>query len=108
MLSHCATPIHNSQRAFSNRRTYVLMQASSVSEELMKTEYDAARLIYNRFKSAISYKPTIATVLSPDVSIFEPACFELQLELMKQPSSFTIAGLGDEPCGGWPSRQLRV
>jgi len=35
----------------------------------MKTEYDAARLIYNRFKSAISYKPTIATVLSPDVRI---------------------------------------
>ncbi len=46
----------------------MLSQASSVSEELMKTEYDAARLIYNRFKSAISYKPTIATVLSPDVS----------------------------------------
>ena len=33
----------------------------------MKTEYDAARLIYNRFRSAIAYKPTIATVLSPDV-----------------------------------------
>ena len=37
----------------------------------MKTEYDAARLIYNRFKSAISYKPTIATVLSPDVRSFD-------------------------------------
>ena len=48
------------------------LQASSVSEELMKTEYDAARLIYNRFKSAISYKPTIATVLSPDVSTSVP------------------------------------
>lgn len=47
----------------------------------MKTEYDAARLIYNRFKSAIAYKPTIATVLSPDVRgplfrllILEPQC----------------------------------
>lgn len=44
------------------------MQASGVAEELMKTEFDAARVIYNRFKSAIAYKPTIATVLSPDVS----------------------------------------
>jgi hypothetical protein len=26
------------------------------------------RVIYNKFVSAISYKPTIATVLSPDVS----------------------------------------
>lgn len=38
-----------------------------MAEELLKTEYDAARVIYNRFKSAIAYKPTIATVLSPDV-----------------------------------------
>lgn len=44
------------------------VQASGVAEELMKTEFDAARVIYNRFKSAIAYKPTIATVLSPDVS----------------------------------------
>ena len=39
-----------------------------MAEELLKTEFDAARVIYNRFKSAIAYKPTIATVLSPDVS----------------------------------------
>lgn len=32
----------------------------------MKTEYDAARIIFNRFHSAISFKPTVATVLSPD------------------------------------------
>lgn len=44
-----------------------VVQASGVAEELMKTEYDVARLIYNRFRSAIAYKPTIATVLSPDV-----------------------------------------
>lgn len=41
-------------------------QASGVAEEVLKTEFDAARIIYNRFKSAIAYKPTIATVLSPD------------------------------------------
>lgn len=36
--------------------------------QLLKTEYDTVRLLYNRFVSAISQKPTIATVLSPDVS----------------------------------------
>jgi hypothetical protein len=38
-------------------------QVSAISEELLKTEYDAVRIIYNRFYSAISFKPTIATVL---------------------------------------------
>ncbi len=37
--------------------------------QLLKTEFDTARIIYNRFVSAISQKPTIATVLSPDVSV---------------------------------------
>ena len=38
-------------------------QVSAIAEELLKTEYDAVRIIYNRFYSAISFKPTIATVL---------------------------------------------
>ncbi len=42
------------------------LQVSAIAEELMKTEYDAARIIFNRFHSAISFKPTVATVLSPD------------------------------------------
>lgn len=41
-------------------------QISAVAGLLLKTEYDAARVIFNRFCSAISYKPTIATVLSSD------------------------------------------
>jgi F-type H+-transporting ATPase subunit gamma len=41
-------------------------QSSAIAEELLKTEYDAVRLVYNRFVSAISFKPTIATILSPD------------------------------------------
>ena len=43
------------------------MQASALAEEILKTEYDAARIIYNRFQSAIAFKPTIMTILSPDV-----------------------------------------
>jgi len=43
-----------------------MAQVSAIAEELLKTEYDAVRIIFNRFSSAISFKPTIATVLSPD------------------------------------------
>lgn len=32
----------------------------------MKTDYDSVRLLFNTFKSAISFKPTIATILSPE------------------------------------------
>jgi F-type H+-transporting ATPase subunit gamma len=41
-------------------------QVCAIAEEVLKTEYDVTRVIFNRFVSAISYKPTIATVLSPD------------------------------------------
>ena len=43
-------------------------EASAIAEEILRTEYDNARIIFNRFTSAISFKPTLATVLSPDVS----------------------------------------
>lgn len=41
-------------------------QVSAIAEEILKTEYDVVRIVFNRFVSAISQKPTIATVLSPD------------------------------------------
>lgn len=41
-------------------------QACSIAEEILKTEYDVSRVVFNRFVSAISQKPTVATVLSPD------------------------------------------
>ena len=44
-----------------------ILQAASIADEVLKTEYDAARILFNRFHSAISFKPTITTVLSPDV-----------------------------------------
>jgi F0F1-type ATP synthase gamma subunit len=43
-------------------------QACAIADDVLKTEYDTVRIIFNRFASAIAYKPTIATVLSPDVS----------------------------------------
>ena len=42
------------------------MQVSAIADDLLKTEYDVVRIIFNRFTSAISFKPTVATVLSPD------------------------------------------
>jgi F0F1-type ATP synthase gamma subunit len=44
-------------------------QASLLAEELLKSSNnpEAIRVVYNKFKSAISYKPTIATVLSAEV-----------------------------------------
>lgn len=45
---------------------FTFSQIAMVAEDLLKTEYDAVRVVYNRFVSAISFKPTIATVLSPD------------------------------------------
>lgn len=46
------------------RITFAL--ASSIAEEILKTEFDAARVIFNRFGSAIAFKPTISTVVSPE------------------------------------------
>jgi len=47
--------------------------ASMLAEDLLKCDADVTRIVYNRFVSAISYKPTIATVLSAE-------CLEKQLE----------------------------
>lgn len=55
------------------------MQICGIAEDLLKTEYDALRIVYNQFGSAVSYRPTIATVLSPDVSRLHssPVCTDL-------------------------------
>lgn len=52
--------------ADTNKVRITYAQASTIAEEILKTEYDVARLVFNRFVSAISYRPTIATILSPD------------------------------------------
>ncbi|GAX85440.1 hypothetical protein CEUSTIGMA_g13654.t1 [Chlamydomonas eustigma] len=40
-------------------------QASTIAEELLKYNPDAVRVIFNKFYSAISFKPTISTILTP-------------------------------------------
>ena len=45
---------------------HTFAMACAVAEDVLKTEYDVTRIIFNRFVSAIAQKPTIATILSPD------------------------------------------
>lgn len=59
--------------------------AAAVADILLKTEFDAARLVFNRFVSAISFKPTIATVLSP-------AALERQAEAGGSLDSYEVEG----------------
>jgi len=38
-----------------------------IADDILKIDFDAARIVFNRFVSAISFKPTITTVVPPDV-----------------------------------------
>lgn len=43
-------------------------QVSVIADDILKTvEYDALRIVYNKFQSVVSFIPTLATVLSPEV-----------------------------------------
>lgn len=37
-----------------------------ITDDILKVDFDAARILYNKFVSAMSFKPTIVTALSPD------------------------------------------
>ncbi|KAG2483139.1 hypothetical protein HYH03_017985 [Edaphochlamys debaryana] len=41
-------------------------QASLIAEELLKQNPEVVRVLFNKFRSAISFKPTLATVLNPE------------------------------------------
>ncbi len=43
-------------------------QASLIAEAIMQKHPEAVRVLFNKFHSAISFKPTVATVLSAEVS----------------------------------------
>nr|6RD4_S Chain S, ATP synthase gamma chain, mitochondrial [Polytomella sp. Pringsheim 198.80]6RD9_S Chain S, ATP synthase gamma chain, mitochondrial [Polytomella sp. Pringsheim 198.80]6RDB_S Chain S, ATP synthase gamma chain, mitochondrial [Polytomella sp. Pringsheim 198.80]6RDC_S Chain S, ATP synthase gamma chain, mitochondrial [Polytomella sp. Pringsheim 198.80]6RDE_S Chain S, ATP synthase gamma chain, mitochondrial [Polytomella sp. Pringsheim 198.80]6RDG_S Chain S, ATP synthase gamma chain, mitoc len=42
-------------------------QASLIVEELIKHNPQSYQILFNKFRSAISFKPTVATILSPDL-----------------------------------------
>lgn len=45
----------------------VTPQASLIAEEVIREKADSVRVLFNKFHSAISFKPTMATVLSAEV-----------------------------------------
>lgn len=47
---------------YKNKVTFA--QASLIAEEVLKQQPDAVRVLFNKFYSAISFRPTVATVLS--------------------------------------------
>lgn len=44
-------------------------QASLIAEDLLKSNPEAVKILFNKFRSAISFKPTLATILTPEVRI---------------------------------------
>ena len=46
------------------------LQVSVLADEILKNvEYDALRIVFNKFHSVVSFVPTVSTVLSPEVSM---------------------------------------
>lgn len=49
-------------------------QCSMIADEIMKSnDYDVIKLVYNKFNSAVSFLPTVATLLHPDMLAGEEA-----------------------------------
>lgn len=52
-----------------------------IADEVLKTvEFDAIKIVFNKFNSVVSFVPTVATVLSPEVFKF----FENSSQLVKK------------------------
>ena len=56
--------------AFSHAYKYLHLQVSVLADDILKNvEYDALRIVFNKFHSVVSFVPTVSTVLSPEVSM---------------------------------------
>lgn len=45
-----------------------IFQVSVLADDILKNvEYDALRIVFNKFHSVVSFIPTVSTVLSPEV-----------------------------------------
>eukprot|EP00212_Chloropicon_laureae_P005253 CAMPEP_0197499000 /NCGR_PEP_ID=MMETSP1311-20131121/60802_1 /TAXON_ID=464262 /ORGANISM="Genus nov. species nov., Strain RCC856" /LENGTH=329 /DNA_ID=CAMNT_0043044739 /DNA_START=20 /DNA_END=1009 /DNA_ORIENTATION=- len=58
------------------KQSITFATASAIAEDIMKTDYEASRVVFNRFKSAIAFQPTVATVLAPEAIESQPAIVE--------------------------------
>ncbi|KAG2453249.1 hypothetical protein HYH02_002572 [Chlamydomonas schloesseri] len=55
---------HTFSETYKVRVTFA--QASLIAEDLLKSNPEAVKILFNKFRSAISFKPTLATVLTPE------------------------------------------
>ena len=47
----------------------MIFQVAVLADDILKNvEYDAIRVVFNKFQSVISFQPTMSTILSPEVS----------------------------------------
>lgn len=58
-----------------------IFQVSVLADDILKNvEYDALRIVFNKFHSVVQFLPTVATVLSPEVlpfvNFFSPTFFK--------------------------------
>jgi len=60
----------------STKQTITFSTASAIAEEMLQKNYSSCRIVFNRFKSAISFQPTVATVLSQESIEADPALVE--------------------------------
>lgn len=52
---------------------FLSFQVSVIADDILKNvEFDALRVVFNKFQSVVSYLPTVSTVLSPEVSYLAP------------------------------------
>lgn len=52
-----------------NQFFFLRFQVSVLADDILKNvEFDALRIIYSKFHSVVSFLPTMATVLSPEVT----------------------------------------
>merc|ERR1712157_602576 len=58
------------------KQSITFATASAIAEDVLKTDAAATRVVFNRFKSAIAFVPTVATVPSPETIEAEPALVE--------------------------------
>jgi len=55
-----------------DHRLLLVAQVSLMADELLKHKADVTRVVFNQFKSAISFQPTVSTVMSAEVGSLPP------------------------------------
>ncbi|CAM6101873.1 unnamed protein product [Calypogeia fissa] len=81
-------------------------QVSMIADEILKkVEFDAIYLVYNKFQSVVSFLPTVATILSPEIlakpgsegqselDAYEIEGAETQTEVLQNLSEFQFTSL---------------